>query len=217
MKKFLFLVWLCMMAVWLPASASAAVRIACLGDSITAGMLVKKEDCWVSRLAGALGKKAEVGNFGVSARCLLFKGDRPITREKTYRDALAFKPNMLLIGLGTNDSKKRNWAHQADFAANYKEIIAEFRKGNPRLKVYCLLPIPSQEKKEGGISMECISREIIPLIRQVARDTKSKVIDLNKVMQGKDNLLVDGVHPNAEGHALMAEHVLLVLQRKKAE
>lgn len=110
------------------------------GDSITAGMLVRKEDCWVSRVAKALGKKAEVGNFGVSARCLLFKGDRPITREKAYRDALAFKPGMLLIGLGTNDSKEVNWKHKTDFADNYKEVIAEFRKENPRLKVYCLLP-----------------------------------------------------------------------------
>lgn len=217
MKKFVVLLWIGLLAAFLPADGAAAVKLACLGDSITAGMLVRKEDCWVSRIAGALEKKAEVGNFGVSARCLLFKGDRPITREKAYRDALAFNPDILLIGLGTNDSKKKNWSHKDDFVGNYREIIAEFRKQNPKLKVYCLLPIPSQEAKEGGISRECIAREIIPLIRQVAKGTKSKVIDLNKIMKGKDSLLVDGVHPNAEGHALMAEHILLVLKGKTAE
>lgn len=217
MKKFIVLLWIGLLAAFLPADGAAAVKLACLGDSITAGMLVRKEDCWVSRIAGALEKKAEVGNFGVSARCLLFKGDRPITREKAYRDALAFNPDILLIGLGTNDSKKKNWSHKDDFVGNYREIIAEFRKQNPKLKVYCLLPIPSQEAKEGGISRECIAREIIPLIRQVAKGTKSKVIDLNKIMKGKDSLLVDGVHPNAEGHALMAEHILLVLKGKAAE
>lgn len=217
MKKFIVLLWICMLAAFLPADCAAAVKLACLGDSITAGMLVKKEDCWVSRIAKDLDRKAEVGNFGVSARCLLFKGDRPITREKAYQDALAFKPDVLLIGMGTNDSKKRNWCHKDDFVSNYKEIIAEFRKRNPKVKVYCLLPIPSQEAKEGGISKECIAGEVIPLIRQVARGTKSKVIDLNKVMKDKDSLLVDGVHPNAEGHALMAEHILLVLKGKAAE
>lgn len=216
MKKWIVLLWIGLLAAFLPADG-AAVKLACLGDSITAGMLVRKEECWASRLAKALGKKAEVGNFGVSARCLLFKGDRPITREKAYRDALAFNPDMLLIGLGTNDSKKVNWSHKDDFAGNYKKIIAEFRKQNPKLKVYCLLPIPSQEAREGGISRECIEKEIIPLIRQVAKSTKSRVIDLNKVMKGKDSLLVDGVHPNAEGHVLMAEHILLVLQGKAAE
>ena len=180
-------------------------------------MGVKKEDCWVSRIAKTLDRKAEVGNFGVSARCLLFKGDRPITREKAYQDALAFKPDMLLIGLGTNDSKKVNWSHKDDFVNNYKEIITEFRKQNPKLKVYCLLPIPSQEAREGGISRECIEKEVIPLIRQVAKSTKSRVIDLNKVMKDKGGLLVDGVHPNAEGHALMAEHILLVLKGKALE
>lgn len=216
MKKWIVLLWIGLLAAFLPADG-AAVKLACLGDSITAGMLVRKEECWASRLAKALGKKAEVGNFGVSARCLLFKGDRPITREKAYRDALAFNPDMLLVGLGTNDSKKVNWSHKDDFAGNYKKIIAEFRKQNPKLKVYCLLPIPSQEAREGGISRECIEKEIIPLIRQVAKSTKSRVIDLNKVMKGKDSLLVDGVHPNAEGHALMAEHILLVLKGKAAE
>lgn len=217
MKKFIVLLWIGMLAAFLPVEGAAAVKLACLGDSITAGMGVRKEDCWVSRIARALDKKAEVGNFGVSARCLLFKGDRPITREKAYRDALAFKPDVLLIGMGTNDSKKQNWIHKDDFAGNYKEIIAEFRKQNPKLKVYCLLPIPSQEAREGGISRECIAGEVIPFIRQVAKSTKSKVIDLNKVMKDKDNLLVDGVHPNAEGHALMAEHILLVLKGKAAE
>lgn len=217
MKKFIVLLWMGLMASFLPADCAAAVKLACLGDSITAGVLVGKEEGWVARVAKALDKKAEVRNFGVSARCLLFKGNRPITREKAYRNALAFKPDILLIGLGTNDSKKVNWNHKEDFAGNYKEIIAEFRKQNPKLKVYCLLPIPSQEAKEGGISRECIEKEIIPLIRQVAKSTRSKVIDLNRIMKGKGNLLVDGVHPNAEGHALMAEHILLVLKGRAAE
>ncbi|WP_290566157.1 GDSL-type esterase/lipase family protein [Akkermansia sp.] len=217
MKKIIILLWVGMLASFLPGECAAAVKLACLGDSITAGMLVKKEDCWVSRIAKELDKKAEVGNFGVSARCLLFRGDRPITREKVYQDALAFKPDVLLIGMGTNDSKKVNWSHKDDFVDNYKEIIAEFRKQNPKLKVYCLLPIPSQEAREGGISKECIEKEVIPLIRQAAKSTRSKVIDLNKVMKGRDNLLVDGVHPNAEGHGLMAEHILLVLKGKAVE
>ena len=218
MKSFIVLLWMGLLAVFIPAyGSSAVIKMACLGDSITAGLGVRKEECWVSRAAEALGKRAQVGNFGVSARCLLFKGDRPITREKAYRDALAFQPDILLVGLGTNDSKKVNWSHKEDFVSNYKDIIAEFRKRNPRLKVYCLLPVPSQEARDGGISRECIEKEVIPLIRQAAKSTGSKVIDLNKVMKGRESLLADGVHPNAEGHALMAEHILLVLKGKAKE
>lgn len=217
MKNFIVLLWMSVLAVFFPADGFSAIKLACLGDSITAGLGVRKEECWVSRVAEVLGKSVEVGNFGVSARCLLFKGDRPITREKAYRDALAFKPDILLVGLGTNDSKKVNWSHKEDFVGNYKKVIAEFRKRNPKLKVYCLLPIPSQEARAGGISRECIENEVIPLIRQAAKSTRSRVIDFNKVMKGRESLLVDGVHPNAEGHALMAEHVLLVLRGKAKE
>lgn len=217
MKKFITVLWAGLLVTFLTLDCFATVKLACLGDSITAGMRVEKEDCWVSQIAKILGEKAEVGNFGVSARCLLFKGDRPIVREKAYKDALAFHPDVLLIGLGTNDSKKINWRHKGEFINNFKAIIADFRKKNPKLKVYCLLPIPSQETRDDGISRECIEKEIIPLIRQVAKSTNSKVINLNKVLQGKEHLLEDGVHPNAEGHALMAEHILNVLKGKEKE
>lgn len=110
MKKIIILLWVGMLASFLPGECAAAVKLACLGDSITAGMLVKKEDCWVSRIAKELDKKAEVGNFGVSARCLLFRGDHPITREKAYQDALVFKPDVLLIGMAPMTARARTGA-----------------------------------------------------------------------------------------------------------
>lgn len=123
---------------------------------------------------------------------------------------------MLLIGLGTNDSKKVNWSHKDDFVNNYKEIITGFTKQNPKLKVYCLLPIPSQEAREGGSAGNALKRKSFRSSGS-GQERKSRVIDLNKVMKDKGSLLVDGVHPNAEEHALMAEHILLVLKGKAAE
>ena len=38
MKKFIVLLWIGLLATFLPADCAAAVKLACLGDSITAGM-----------------------------------------------------------------------------------------------------------------------------------------------------------------------------------
>ncbi len=110
MMKLMMILWLavcCLLGV--TYGGDKPIKVACLGDSITAGYLVKKPECWVSRVGEAM-KEAnmQVGNFGVSARCLLNKGDRPIAKEKAYQNALAFKPDVLIIALGTNDSKDIN-------------------------------------------------------------------------------------------------------------
>ena len=44
MKKFIVLLWIGLLAAFLPADCAAAVKLACLGDSITAGMGVETEE-----------------------------------------------------------------------------------------------------------------------------------------------------------------------------
>lgn len=194
-------------------AAPEPTRIACLGDSITAGYKVTPQTRWTTLLGKKLGDHYTVLNFGISARCLLDSGDRPIRKEKIYKDALASNPDVVLIGLGTNDSKMINWAHKDQFADNYKDIIDEFKKANPDVKVFCLLCIPSQEPGEDGISQERIEKEVNPLITQVAKETKSQVIDLYSVMKSKKKLLTDGVHPDDKGHAIMADAVAKALKK----
>jgi len=37
------------------------------------------------------------------------KGDYPYMKEKMYGEALKFNPNIVVLKLGTNDSKPHNW------------------------------------------------------------------------------------------------------------
>ena len=88
-----------------------AIRVACIGNSITYGARIKNRDrdSYPAVLSRMLGEAYWVKNFGVSARTLLNKGDNPYMNEKAYQDALAFNPNIVVIKLGTNDSKSFNW------------------------------------------------------------------------------------------------------------
>ena len=68
-----------------------AVRVACIGNSITfgAGIRNRSRDSYPSVLARMLGDNYWVKNFGVSARTMLNKGDHPYMNEPAYKNALA--------------------------------------------------------------------------------------------------------------------------------
>ena len=194
---------------------SAPIRVACVGDSITFGSGIKDRDTnsYPAQLGQLLGAKWEVKNFGVSAATMLKKGDKPYHNLKAFAEALAFKPDVVIIKLGTNDSKPQNWKHKADFVADYKDMIAAFRKASPKVRVYVCLPVPAFPGR-WGIDDGRIRNEVIPLTIQVVRECGAGGIDLYTALSGKKDLFPDTVHPNREGAALMAAEICRVLTGK---
>ena len=90
--------------------------------------------------------------FRSSARTLLKKGDFPYTKEKRYQDALQFAPNVVVIMLGTNDTKPQNWKHEADFEADYKDLVKSFQKLSSKPKVFLCRPVPVPGTGNYGIN-----------------------------------------------------------------
>ncbi len=211
------------------APAADTVRVACVGDSITfgSGISDRDRDSYPAVLQRLLGTQWDVRNFGVSGATLLKHGDKPYVTQQAHADALAFAPGIAIIMLGTNDSKHPggglpeggqvadNWRHKGDFVADYEALIAEFQRANPGVKVYVCLPPPAFPGR-WGIDDRTIHDEVIPLVRQVAGETKAEIIDINAAMAGKKELFPDTVHPNAAGAKLMAETVYQALTGKAA-
>ena len=168
------------------------------------------------QLGRLLGDKWEVKNFGHSGATLLKNGDSPYVKTREYPAALEFKPDVVVIFLGTNDSKPQNWKHKDDYAADYKELIGDFRKADPKVRVYLCLPVPAPPPGNFGIRDEVIKDEIIPLVKTVAADTHATVIDLYSALSDKKELFPDRVHPNAAGAELMAKVVYHDLTGKEA-
>jgi lysophospholipase L1-like esterase len=90
-----------------------------------------------------LGDPYQARNFGVSGRTLLKKGDYPYWETDAYQNALQFKPDVVYIMLGTNDSKLQNRIYLNEFDSNYKELIHNFKEQNSKVRVVILLPVPS--------------------------------------------------------------------------
>lgn len=203
----------------LAQSATAApTKVACVGDSITAGAGVKDPaKRYPTQLGVLLGDKYEVKNFGVSGATMLDNGDKPYKKENAYTQALAYVPDIVVIKLGTNDSKPQNWAKKEGFAASTKSLVEAFLKANPKAHVYLCTPAPVIGKGNFGIREEIVKPEVIPLVNDVAKEMKLEVIDIYSALSGKDALIPDKVHPNDEGAGIIAKTVHEALAKKPAK
>ena len=193
------------------------VRVACVGDSITYGTGLKdrKHESYPVWLGRWLGSGFDVRNFGRSGATMLHKGNLPYIKQEQYTNALAFKPDVVVIILGTNDSKhngntgldttnvSENWQYKADYVPDYKALITDFRQANPAVKIWICCPPPAFPG-HWGISDQTIHDEVIPLVYQVAADTHVHVINLYSALSGQKDMFPDTVHPNAAGAKFMA-------------
>ncbi|MCW1925246.1 GDSL-type esterase/lipase family protein [Luteolibacter arcticus] len=198
-----------------PADYKEPVKVSCIGDSITQGSGAASGKSYPSQLQEMLGDKWKVGNFGVSGRTLLKKGDYPYWNEKAYQNALGSSPDVVIIMLGTNDTKPQNWKHEAEFSADYTELVKSFQALASKPRIYVCRPCPVSEPGNFGIN-EKNNKEWIKRIDKLAKEMKLEVIDMHKALEDKPQLLPDRVHPNTEGAAEMAKAAYKELTGKKA-
>ena len=111
-----------------PRPRAGQKRAACVGDSITYGCFVPGQpwNSYPRQLGRMLGRGYCVGNFGYTNRTALKIADHPYTAEKLYRQSLAFQPDLVLLMLGTNDTKAINWNAEA-YARDLGELIENYK------------------------------------------------------------------------------------------
>ena len=66
-------------------------------------------------------------------------------KEQAWRDALAFRPDIVVIKLGTNDSKPENWQYGAEFENDLLTMVKTLRESRESAKprIYLCTPIPA--------------------------------------------------------------------------
>jgi acyl-CoA thioesterase I len=122
------------------------------------------------------------------------------TDEFARSTASAASGGEVVIQLGTNDAWPHNWPHHETFLSDCKALVEHYRAapGKPRVWVALIPP---------GAGGDVIGKEVIPLLRRCAKETDAPTIDVYGAMQPHPNYLMDGVHPNDDGAALIARTV----------
>ena len=183
------------------------IRIACVGDSITYGSGVENRETnsYPAKLNAMLGSRFVVLNYGRSGATLSKVGDLPYWTTDEYREATASDPDVVIIQLGTNDTKPQNWRGKEAFKQDYKALCDHFRELKSKPKIWACLPVPVYGD-QWGINAPKLD-EVIESIQEVTDREKIPVIDLNDALTGHPEFFPDKIHPNAKGADLMAKTV----------
>jgi len=166
-------------------------RVLALGDSLTEGLGVKREEAWPALLADKTGW--DVSNGGVS-------GDTSEAALKRLPHLLEqHEPVLVLVTLGGNDMLRR--VPPQEIIANLEKILVLIKARGAK-PVLLSIPQPSlagavfQNLSAPGFYRELAAAQQVPLIEDAVPDVLSD-----------PQLKSDQVHPNAAGHALLAETI----------
>lgn len=204
--------WLSTLNVAYPS----AKKIACVGNSITDGHGIEMSEFlgYPALLGKQMGNGYTVKNFGVSARTLMNRGDIPYQKELAWADCLGWKPDVVVIKLGTNDTKPQNRVFiDTDFAKDLQSMIDQLKAVSPKCDIYLCSPIQAV-KDTWGISDSVIVNQEMPIIQSIAKKNKCHFIDLHSLFKAdKESMLSDGIHPSMKGCAQLAEIVAAELKK----
>jgi acyl-CoA thioesterase I len=195
-----------LLALLLAGPVDAAERVVvAFGDSLTAGFGVAADEAWPALLQARLQREGypyRVVNAGVS-------GDTTAGGLRRVDWALKSQPEVAIVALGANDGL-RGLGLPA-MRDNLRGIVGRFQAAGVRV-LLAGMRLPPNYGDE-------YTRGFVEVFGEVARQARVPLMPflLDGVAAAPRLNLADGIHPNAEGHRVLAERVwpfLLPLLRK---
>lgn len=191
-----------------------AMTIVCLGDSVTGvyyhtgGKRAYPEMLEIAIKQAIPKANVTVINAGISGHTT------QNGLERLERDVLSKKPDLVTVSFGLNDMTR---IPEDQFRKNLETIVARCRE----IKADVVLCTPNAVISTGGRPTEKLER-YCEVIRATARDLKLAVCDQYRAgdAQRKQDAwswrltLSDEIHPNMDGHKLMAEELCRTITGK---
>ena len=185
------------------------IRVACVGDDITygEGVRYREENSYPIVLGKLLGTRFQTVNFGVPGATLLRQGDRPYKEQPEFKQLAAFRPHIVLMMLGTNDTMNQNWPHKDQLASDLNDLLDHIEAFPSQPEIRLCLPVPFYGDLR-AVNGERLDQQVIPVLRSVAAERGHPVIDVNAGMKRREQQFADSIHPNDIGSAMMAQIIL---------
>ncbi len=191
------------------------IRVACVGDSITAGSDPITYPNYLQEYlnflsAGSFATEAgsvkyEVKNHGKGGAAVRDEpenvGSRFYYDDPLYTSSLTYTPDVVIVQMGTNDGAYDNLAN-ADtyFKADYYTYFIK-----PYVEKGSLLVLATPPTASNGIHNDGVNGKISTLVRELATEYSLPLVDTNALTTGRDESFPDGLHGNASGYSLLAQ------------
>lgn len=129
-----------------------------------------------------------------------------------------FSRIIVLIKLGTNDTKPQNWRFHHEFEADYQKLIEQFRNLDSHPRIILLVPVRCFLTDETSISPLRISQSVRPAVEQIAWKNGLEILNLYSLFgdNWEPHLMPDRLHPSAIGAGRMAQVIGAYLKQAYA-
>jgi lysophospholipase L1-like esterase len=206
-------------------SLDKTIKIVAFGNSITA-VRSTVDQVYAQRLPFLLLEKgitAEVINSGIPGSHTgsiedhdLFKIRHGMDRFET--DVLAHNPDLVIIGFGTNDAHIDGSDPEGpsripliDYKNNLELMINTLQAKEVKL----ILMAPNGLRGKYPAYQNERLKQYVAVVKGLSKKYQTGIVDNFKLfsdyqvdgISSPDDLLLDGVHPNDRGHALMADKI----------
>jgi lysophospholipase L1-like esterase len=191
-------------------NSNSPIRVACVGDSIT------EITNYPADLQNMLGNGYKVGTFGVVGATVLLNTDRPYLNQTAFQEASIFKPNIVIIILGTNDARSNIFENSKNFESDYIQLVFGFQNITSRPKIFVAIPPPIFNNTLDLITANLV-QGIIPQIQHVANELGLPTVNLYSQLITHPDYFPDGVHPDNTGANLIAQeayNAIISLQKQ---
>jgi acyl-CoA thioesterase I len=186
------------------------VRVACVGDSITRGTE------YTLYLWEKLGDKYVVGDFGVGGVTVSLQSDSAYMNTTAFELARQYKPNIVVIMLGTNDASNDLNVSRQDVVSSYLSLIDSFESLDGDTEIFLVLPPPLFDNS-ANLNARLLEEIVVPAIVEVANVTGLPLFDVHTPLLAHPDFFIDGVHPKVSGAIVIADVVYGGLEKSLSD
>ena len=204
-------------------ASEGQIKVACVGDSITYGHGVKNwpKNNYPVLLQKLLGDQYHVNSYGVSGRAVQDNSDQPYRALPHYQESIAYEADIIVFMMGSNDSKPENWFGEEAFKNALMDLLDDYTQGEKKTAIYiCTTPACFfTEDSEGELTSHDLRPAYADTIAEITRQTAVElgypIIDIHALTkQNPQWFAKDGVHPNKDGAAAIAQEVFNTLTKE---
>ena len=190
------------------------IKVACVGDSITYGMAVMNwfENTYPAQLQDLLGEDYHVQNYGFSGKTAQENNEESYRATKLCEKSKAYNPDIVILMMGSNDSKPYNFEGKEAFKQAEKELIEIYLglESKPRLILATVNAGFYVHGATEGDYMYDINGENILIINEaiteLAEEYNLELVDTYALTKDHPEYYkIDCIHPNKDGAKAMAE------------
>lgn len=195
-------------------SKDGVIRVACVGDSITAGTensnypaFLREYLNYLGTVDGNIYEVENCGKGGAAVHKVLEDLDHDGVPEayfwydsEAYLKSLSYEADVVIVQMGTNDGFGGNLDKvDSYFKTDYKNMI------KPYLDRGSLVVLATPPCAYNAFHPVGVNGKVSELVREIAKELDLPLIDTNVLTQNRRESFPDGLHGNDSGYSLLAQ------------